>query len=294
MGEGADADDVHAGQGVIAEGFEAHATGDFDDGRACDDRDGAANERGRHVIEQDHFGTGANGFFHFGERGGFDLDLRRVGGGEAGELHGLGERAGGGDVVVFDEDVLAEGGAVVHAAAAAHGVFLECAPAGCGLARIDDAGGGAGEGIRVAARLRGDAGEALNEIEGGALGGEERCSGAGDGENLGAVFDAVPVGGGEFYLKRGVDPGEDGGGDVDAAEREVLAGLDKGAGAVAQRKDRAAGDVAEPGVFVEGEVNQVSGARREHKIENKAFPKVCHLLHDKFSVVAGVVFSRRG
>ena len=171
MGEGADADHVHAGQGVIAEGFEAHATGDFDDGRACDDRDGAANERGRHVIEQDHFGTGANGFFHFGERGGFDLDLRRVGGGEAGEFYGLGERAGGGDVVVFDEDVLAEGGAVVHAAAAAHGVFLECAPAGCGLARIDDAGGGAGEGIRVAARLRGDAGEALNEIEGGALGG---------------------------------------------------------------------------------------------------------------------------
>ena len=241
-----------------------HTAGDFDNGRAGDDRDGAADERGRHVVEEDDLGTGADGFFHLGERGGLDLDLRGVRGGKAGELHGLGERAGGGDVVVFDEDVFAEGRAVVHAAAAAHGVFFERAPAGRGLAGVDDAGGGAGDGVGVAARLRGDAGEALDEIEGGALGGEERRGGAGNGENLGAVFDAVAVGGGEFRLQRGIDAGEDGGGDVDAAEREVLAGLDEGAGEVARREDRAAGDIAKPGVFVEGEVDQVGGAGREH------------------------------
>lgn len=32
VGEGADADDVHAGQRVVAERFEAHAAGDFNDG----------------------------------------------------------------------------------------------------------------------------------------------------------------------------------------------------------------------------------------------------------------------
>jgi hypothetical protein len=50
---------------------------------------------------------------------------------------------------------------------------------------------------------------------------------------------------------------------------------------MARREDRAAGDVAEPGVFVEGEVDQVSGTGREHKFENKVFRKVCHRLDDE-------------
>ena len=66
---------------------------------------------------------------------------------------------------------------MVNAAAAADGVFFEGAPAGGGFARVDDAGRGGGEGVGVAAGEGGDAGEALDEVERGTLGGEQRGGG---------------------------------------------------------------------------------------------------------------------
>ena len=164
MGECADADDVHARQRVVAQRLVTHPAGDFDDGGAGDDRDGAADEGRRHVIEQNHLGAGAHGLLHLGERGGLDFDLRAVRGRGAAELHGLRERAGGGDMVVFDEDVLAQRRTVVDAAAAAHGVFFERAPAGRRLARVDDPGARAVHGRGIFPREGRHAGEALDEV----------------------------------------------------------------------------------------------------------------------------------
>jgi hypothetical protein len=65
-------------------------------------------------------------------------------------------------------------------------------------------------------------------------------------------------------LERGVDAGEDGCGDSEAAEREVLTGFNESAGAMGRRKNGPTGEIAEASVLVEGEVNQVSGAGGEH------------------------------
>ena len=78
-----------------------------------------------------------------------------------------------GEVIVFDEDGVREREAVVVAAAAADGVALEEAERRCGFAGVDDAGVGAGG---LFYKLRGEGGdtrEALDEVEGDALGLED-------------------------------------------------------------------------------------------------------------------------
>ena len=79
----------------------------------------------------------------------------------------------GREVVVLDQHRAGEVGAVVHAAAAAHGVLLEAAPAGKRLARVDDRRACAAHRRDEAVRERRDAGEVLHEIQRGAFGGEQ-------------------------------------------------------------------------------------------------------------------------
>jgi hypothetical protein len=90
-----------------------------------------------------------------------------------GLLQRRGDAAGGHDVVFLDQDAVIEAEAVVGAAAAGDGVFLRQAQAGQGLAGVDDACAGAGHGVDVEARDGGGGREQLQEIEGGALGGEQ-------------------------------------------------------------------------------------------------------------------------
>ena len=66
----------------------------------------------------------------------------------------LGDAAGDGDVVVLDQDRVVEAEAVVGAAAAAHGVFLEGAQAGRGLPRVADLRAGVRRPRRPAPRSR--------------------------------------------------------------------------------------------------------------------------------------------
>ena len=79
------------------------------------------------------------------------------------------DAAGDRDVVVLDQDRVVEAEAVVEAAAAAHGVFLQRAQARRGLARAADARVGACGAAHVIGRQRGDAGQAADEIQRGAL-----------------------------------------------------------------------------------------------------------------------------
>jgi len=61
-------------------------------------------------------------------------------------------------VVLLDQDAVIEAEAVVPAAAAGDGIFLRQAQSGQGLARIDDARPGAGDGFDVEARGGGGGG----------------------------------------------------------------------------------------------------------------------------------------
>ena len=162
--------------------------------------------------------------------------------------------------------MLAERGAVIEAAAATHGVFLQCAPARSGFSRVDDAHAGAGDFVREAAGERGDAGKALQEIQGGALRRKQRGRRAGDAEDACAALHPRAIMGEKLHLQCRVDAGKDAGGDTQPANHELLFGVDEGSGAMLGGEYRAARHIAQPGVFVDGEVNQVVDAGGNHHI----------------------------
>src|SRR5690606_37677721 len=173
MGEGADADDVHAGLGDGANGVEVHAPGRLQHGPAGGQGDRLAQLVGAEVVEHDHVGTVLQRLPKLVEVVDLHLDLHQVTGEGAGAPQGLADRAAGGDVVVLDEDRVVETEAVVHSAAATHGVLLEVAQAGRGLASVDDLRAGSGDGLDIEAGQRSDAAHPAHQIERGALGGEQ-------------------------------------------------------------------------------------------------------------------------
>ena len=85
------------------------------------------------------------------------------------------DAAGDRDVVVLDQDRIVEPEAVIEAAAAAHGIFLERAQARRGLAGAADAQLRAGGMAHIIGGERGDAGQPADEIQRGALAGQHRA-----------------------------------------------------------------------------------------------------------------------
>src|SRR5690606_28229033 len=97
-----------------------------------------------HVVEHEEPGAGVDGFHGLGQPFDFDLD------GHVGKLRfdGVDGRpygSGGEHVVVFHHGDVGEAEALVDAPAAAHGVFVEFAQGGGGLARVEHARVGHGE-----------------------------------------------------------------------------------------------------------------------------------------------------
>ena len=88
-------------------------------------------------------------------------------------LDGRRNRAGGRDVVVLDENHVVEPGAVIGAASAPDRVLLQSSPARGRLARVEDDGLGPADRIHEPPGCGGDARQPLDEVEGGALGGED-------------------------------------------------------------------------------------------------------------------------
>ena len=86
---------------------------------------------------------------------------------------GRADAAGYGDVIVLDQDGVVEAVAVVGAAAAPHGVFLEGPLAGNRLPRAADARLRVRHPIDELCRVRGDAGETAHVVECHPLGGKD-------------------------------------------------------------------------------------------------------------------------
>src|SRR5690606_7313965 len=133
--------------------------------------------------------------------------------------------------VVLDQGRVGEGHAVVHAAAAAHRVLLQAAQSGGGLAGVADLGAGALEGVGPGTGGGGDTGEAAQDVEGAALGGEQVTGAGGDGQEHLAGFHAVAVLGVPLDLELlGADDGEDRLGDAQSRDHARLAGGEVGGG----------------------------------------------------------------
>jgi hypothetical protein len=78
-------------------------------------------------------------------------------------------------VIIFYEDCVVEAHAVVGDAAGGRGALFERAQSGSGLARVEHAAVGSGHRVGILARQRGDAAEALEEIERHALALKQRA-----------------------------------------------------------------------------------------------------------------------
>ena len=127
------------------------------------------------------------------------------------------------DVVVLDQDRVVEAVAVVGAAAAAHGVFLQRAEAGRRLAGAGDARLRMGDRIGHGARRRGDAGQMAEEVEGGAFGGEDGAGGAGYRGDRRAGGDRVAIRDRGREADRRIESGEGGLGEGEAGYGAGLA-----------------------------------------------------------------------
>ena len=173
-------------------------------------------------------------------------------------LEGGDNSAGESDVIVLDQDSVRKIEAMILAAAAAYGVFVDHPQAGSGLARIKNAGFGTGDGIDELASRGGDAAHALEKIQDDAFAGEQHArvvADDGDGlafvqthaiENLGMGGDFVVRGDGA--IEGGVNI-EDAGNAADAGKNAILFGENGGGGALVGIDAGVAGGVAGGAVF---------------------------------------------
>ena len=185
---------IHAGLRNRCGAVERDAAGCFDDQTAGHYGDRLAHRIGIEIVDQ--YDVGQSDVEHFGkliERVDLDLDLHQMAdrGFGAGE-HGA-DAAGDGDVVVLDQDRIVETEAVIEAAAAAHGVFLDRAQSRRGFARTDDARLGVGDLLHERRGRGGDAGHVADEIQRRALGGQNRPCIARNGHQLRAGADLIAV-----------------------------------------------------------------------------------------------------
>ena len=174
----ADRDEVDAGLGDVAGAVEGETAGGLEGGVAVGDLHGLGHLVVGHVVEQDPLAARVEQLAELVEVGHLHLDGEvRVRG--ADRLEGRDDPAGREHVVVLDHRQVDEAEPVVDAAAAAHGVLLQGAEAGQGLAGVEHPGLGALERGHPVRGGGGDAGEVRGEVQGGALGGQQATDGSG-------------------------------------------------------------------------------------------------------------------
>ena len=169
VGDGAGGDEVGADVGVVADVFEGDAAGEFDFGAAGDFADPVGGFVGGEVVEQQVGGAAVEGLVEFLAGADFDLDGESAG---AGAFERVAHAAGGGDVIVLDQDGVVQAHAVIGDASGGRGGFFQGAQAGSGFAGVEDLAAGAFDGVGELAGGGGYAAEALQEIEGDAFAGE--------------------------------------------------------------------------------------------------------------------------
>ena len=239
---------VDAGLGDSADGLEVHpAAGLKQDRTSAADSHGFAQLIVRHVVEKDDRNSieaAEHAHLVEGIRLDFDDDaglapVRLVDG--ALESGGI---AGHGKVVVLGQNAVEQSEAVVCPASGADRDAFEFAKSGSRLARVEDDGFRAGHGIDEAAGQRGYPAEALEEVEGGAFGGEQCTGRAGDGEDDVARRDGIAVVFQDFDFECGINQAEDFAGRVGAGENRIFFGDDAGVRAVIGRDKALGRDVA--------------------------------------------------
>src|SRR3954470_17092684 len=200
--QGADGHEVGTRRSELVDTRERHTAGDFDFRAAAGTSDRLANAIGRHVVDEDRFGARDDRLVDLRQR--FGLDFNR----QPGTI-GTRMRDGGGDapceadVVVLDQIRVEQARAMIRRPTGADGVLLQQPQHGRRLARVED-GDASTSGIDELPCARGNARQALEEIERRAFTHQQRPRRADDPGNRLTRAARVPVAlcGREHRLRR--------------------------------------------------------------------------------------------
>src|SRR6266487_2725566 len=129
-----------------------------------------------HIVKQDDIRTRCKRLLYLCLRFALDLDFEQVGSQAAGGSDGRRDSSCSLDVIILDENAIAQAKTVVVTATGAHGVFFQAAQPWCRLTRIEDVRSRALDGADTARGDGGDAAEAAKKIQGDAFGTEQRAS----------------------------------------------------------------------------------------------------------------------
>ncbi len=230
------------------------AAGGLEDRPAAHQADHLADLVGGHVVQQDRVGAGLHGKDQLLAVAHLDLDgaIARVG---AGPLDRLDDAPCAGDVVLLDQDLIVEPGAVVDAPADAHGVLLQGPPSRGGLAGVEERDAVPRTAAKPA-HVSGDSAEPAQEVQDHPLPREQRGEGAVDAQDLATRVDPVALRGPGGAADAGRELGEDRIGEEEPADDGRAAGDDPGASLELRWDARLRGDVAAADVLVEGQANQ--------------------------------------
>ena len=178
-------DEADGGKGDIAGGLQGHAPG----GHLY----GLAHGVEVHVVEHDAVNGQGQGSAQLVQV--LDFYFNQITASIAGThaFDGRPDAIGAVDMVILDKHHIVEAGAVVLPAAHTHGVFIDVAQAGDGLARVKDDGMRAGDGLDELVGECGNARHTPQEVQGGALTSQQPLAGTGDFDEQGAGLNVLPI-----------------------------------------------------------------------------------------------------
>jgi hypothetical protein len=259
MGEGSDGDAVWAGRCHRSYVLQRDASWHFNDCSPLDQPDGVTDSRRVHVIQQNDVGLPCNGLPHF--RQGFHFHdkihaaWRMSFGLAAGSQDCPGPSVEESQMIIFDQDAVAEGLTMICASAEEDCPFLKRSYARDCLSRVQDS--------------HGDAWEVLEKIQGHSFSPQDGSSIAFDLKetvSILCVFSLLAVEGeheGRIHGSKGLH----GGGK--AGDYQRLLGDDARARRCGRGKERGRRNVAEGKVFLESQPNgasYVSYRRSDHRL----------------------------
>ncbi|BAF58407.1 hypothetical protein PTH_0227 [Pelotomaculum thermopropionicum SI] len=189
MGEGAGRNQVDPCCGHGPDVFFADPAGGLHQGAPVNQGHGLLHGRRVHVVQHDDVGPGLQGLFYPSQVLHFNLNPGRVGSAPPRRLHRRPDPAGRFDVVVLDQHGIVKAEAVIVPAAHPDRVFFKHPEARRGFSGIHQAGLFPGNQFNQPRRPGGNAGQALQEIQGQALAGQDRPRPAGQfGQHLAALY----------------------------------------------------------------------------------------------------------
>ncbi|MNT27210.1 hypothetical protein D3C72_1628310 [compost metagenome] len=162
-------------------------------------------------------------------------------------------------MVVLDHHAVVQAQPVVQAAAAGHRMLFQRAQARRGLAAVDQARLGMGNGLGIGCRMVGDAAQTLHDVQRGALGRQDAACIAAHVKQHRAFFNLVAVGDAHIDRQRRIVAREDACRHVDAGDKHRLAGVHAEGAGLSRFNHGLDGQVADADVFGQPEVDQLVG-----------------------------------